>query len=700
MNGLSAVLEPLARITVATLFNSLWEAALLAFAVWAILRVFPNLNATTRYAAWCAALVGALLLPLATAIPQISVQHAPAASTVIAPLQQTASSSHATASTHASAAHASVADAQHSVAPATASTRFKLPGRVHFALPQYLAIAIFGVWVAAALAMLIRLAVNLWLLERLKSDALPLPVDYRERLSEWASADKGLREVRLCTCDRIDVPVAVGLFDSMILLPQHLLETLSPQEVDQIMLHELGHLRRADDWTNGLQRLIQALFFFNPAVLYISQQLDLEREVACDDWVLRQTKKVRPYASCLTRMAEVTAWPHRPLAAPGVFVTRRGLSIRIERLLRAGRNVRTSLSFGAAGGVVAALVVLFFLLQSVAPSFAFTLPAPLDVASKPVAKAAPERHKTTPVKSRPIAQVAQVAPAPAVTDISIPAIHVHRNAQTVHIPAVNVNIPARHLSVPAAAPQPAASWLPKNFSSDLEHRIRANVADSMGSASAITGAALSAAGISESHYAKNGNNRFDCVGCDYSGQNLAGRSFHGRRMSGADFSRANLQNADFSNAVLTGVDFSKADVRGASFAGAVLTGCDFSHAQLANARFDGARMTGCDITARDLSPTQARAVLVGCRASCDMSGANLSHQDLRNLNLTGVDLSGADLRGSDFSNSSLQGVDFSAARMDGARFTGASITGCDFTGVDITRIDFSNAKLRGDKLSQ
>ena len=38
------------------------------------------------------------------------------------------------------------------------------------------------------------------------------------------------------------------------------------------MLHELAHLRRADDWTNGLQRIVQALYFFNPAVLYIAQQ--------------------------------------------------------------------------------------------------------------------------------------------------------------------------------------------------------------------------------------------------------------------------------------------------------------------------------------------------------------------------------------------------------------------------------------------
>ena len=47
--------------------------ALLALVVWAALRWFPNLNATTRYAAWCTALIAAVLLPIVTAVPQITV---------------------------------------------------------------------------------------------------------------------------------------------------------------------------------------------------------------------------------------------------------------------------------------------------------------------------------------------------------------------------------------------------------------------------------------------------------------------------------------------------------------------------------------------------------------------------------------------------------------------------------------------------
>ncbi|MDP9110124.1 MAG: hypothetical protein M3M96_00615, partial [Candidatus Eremiobacteraeota bacterium] len=72
MNPFSAFVETAARVAVATLLNSVWESALLALAVWAVLRYLPNINATTRYVAWSVALLACLVLPLATAIEQTS----------------------------------------------------------------------------------------------------------------------------------------------------------------------------------------------------------------------------------------------------------------------------------------------------------------------------------------------------------------------------------------------------------------------------------------------------------------------------------------------------------------------------------------------------------------------------------------------------------------------------------------------------
>ncbi|MFN2450307.1 MAG: M56 family metallopeptidase [Candidatus Baltobacteraceae bacterium] len=667
-------IEPVARITVAALFNSVWEAAILVFAVWAILRLVPNVNASTRYAAWCVALAGSLLLPVLTAVPHISVEQA-----------HVWTASHRVAVTRTSAAivPAKAAAAPHSMqsGPAAARSAFRVPSRLRFSLPEYVALALFAAWALAALLLLARLALNLWRLERLKRDALPLPIEYRERLAQWTAADKGAREARLCICDDTDVPVAVGIFDSMILIPRHLLDSLSPGEIDQIMLHELGHLRRADDWTNGVQRLIQALLFFNPAILYVAQQLDLEREVACDDWVLHQTKNVRPYATCLTKMAEVTAWPHRPLAAPGVFVTRRGLSIRVERLLRAGRNVHTTVSMGPAGAVVAALVVMFFVLQSVAPSFAFTLPQ-MNSANPPakiVAKTPIARHTLIVRKTEVAVAPATAAPAPkpSATDLYIPGNHIHIPARTIHIPAVNVDIPSRHVhivrpSMPPMPPMPPGSLFPADFGAQISRQVN----DAM----------------KQAFNAGPRGGNFNCMGCDYSGKNVSGRSFRGQRIIGSDFSRANAQNADFSNTVLIRSDFSGADLRHASFANARLTECDLSNADIAQADFTGVKMVACDVSGVKAVPSQATALLRGCSSGCDFSGFDLHGADIH-FRVTGVDLERSDLTGANLSGSTFTGVDFRQSRFDGAHVTGTTFINCRFDGVDTSLLTQGGAHI-------
>ncbi len=705
MHALAAFAEPAARIAVATLFNSLWEGAILALAVWALLNYLPNINATTRYAAWCVALVAALVVPVVTAIPQVSVQSAPVFH-------------HAAAAAPVGARNAKVAapsklplQAASQTGPAyKAALAPSFPSRLRFALPQAAALAIFAVWIAASLFLLMRLAFNLFKLEALKRDALPLSLDYREQLARWTRAEKGTRDVRLCVSEQIEVPVAVGLFDSMVLIPKHLLETLSEKEIDQITLHELAHLRRADDWTNGLQRIIQAIFFFNPAVLFMAQQLDLEREVACDDWVLHQTGDVRPYATCLTRMAEVTAWPHRALAAPGVFLTRRGLSVRVERLLRAGRNVRTSVSFGPAGAVAAALIVTFFLAQNVAPSFAFTLSpgalaahnAHFTQAHLSAPRTSASAGKTTIVyrdkylpaqQAFPQAIVAAVTAAPraaapatkkpaktakpatqtykrttvhnGMVDVNVPAINIHQPEVNVHVPAtdvhvpeINVHVPAIHVNVPAY-----------NYHYNYDDKLK-KVSDLNGS----------------------------CTGCDFSKVNWAGRNLSRVSLIGSDFSNADLHGANFSYANLSGVDFSGANLRNVNFAFANLNGCDMRHADLTGANFGGAQINGCDIPVAGLAPAQARAVLTSCNG-CDFKNVNLRNQDLRGISVSGDDFAYADLRGTDLRNASFNGVDFKNAKLDGARLDGASFNGCDFSGVDLRNVDLSHTQITGSKIT-
>lgn len=641
----------------ATVLNAIWEDALLVACVWLLLRTWPAVNAATRYAVWSATLVAAFALPVATTLWLLRAP-APQVATAQSYAGRPLAAQPNAANGHVSFAHKPQTE-RLPAAPPAAPLRF--PERPSVTLPGPVVAVVFAAWLIVAVYSLARLAVGLARLEQLKRDALPLPIEYRDAMPQWLRASKGARDVRLCVSDETDVPIAVGLFDAMILVPRSLLDRLSEGEVDQICLHELAHLRRADDWTNGAQRLIAALLGWNPAVQFACRQLDLEREVACDDWVLSFVGAVRAYALCLTKMAENAAWPRNPIPAPGVFSTRKHISLRIERLLGAGRNVATGLAPGPAAVAAAAVVAVALVVAAFAPSIAAPYVAAPAVPVVPAISPVPRVATPAAHVSSPAPRVAPRVPkAPAV-----PSVHAAAREALVAALATAQAPPA-----PRAMPSPLTVAMPAGL---------AHLARSYG------GALLAA-------------NDKACVGCDYSGVNWSGRDMHGASYVGADFSAANLSGTNFSSASFNGVDFTKANLSGASFRGAHLTGCDFSQANLTGVDFTGARMSGCQFTGARLASAQVRAVVNGCKG-CDFSGADLSGVDLSGVRANGDDFTRADLRNANLSGAILVGVDFSHARFDGANLSGATFNGCDLNGVDLTRVDLSKTKMIGTDFS-
>jgi hypothetical protein len=173
-----------------------------------------------------------------------------------------------------------------------------------------------------------------------------------------------------------------------ILLPCCLVEKLSAEELDQVGLHEMAHLARWDDWTNLVQKLIEAVFFFHPAVHWIGRQLNLEREIACDDWVIFRTGKPKPYAACLTRLVELTGRMDVPALAPGSWTTKKQISRRIEMSLNRSRNDTPRLS--KASLFVSVLVLLFVGIQ-------FARTSPLVRAAEQEEK---KQEKVSPTKEK------------------------------------------------------------------------------------------------------------------------------------------------------------------------------------------------------------------------------------------------------------------------------------------------------------
>ncbi|QNR85215.1 M48 family metalloprotease [Pedobacter riviphilus] len=94
-------------------------------------------------------------------------------------------------------------------------------------------------------------------------------------------------------------PMVVGHFKPLILVPLGLLSGLSDAEVEAILSHELAHIKRKDYLVNLLQSFIEIVFFFNPAVLWVSQLIKTEREHCCDDLAIACVSDRKNYVQAL-----------------------------------------------------------------------------------------------------------------------------------------------------------------------------------------------------------------------------------------------------------------------------------------------------------------------------------------------------------------------------------------------------------------
>lgn len=217
---------------------------------------------------------------------------------------------------------------------------------------QFLLCAFAG-WAAISLFGILRICVGLVRLRALRRRAREievseLPLEARSILQDSSSR----RDVRICVSNEINAPTAVGFIRPAVLMPEWTLSELSGEKLRSVLLHELGHLRRWDDWTNLLQKVLRAIFFFHPAIWWIDSRLCLEREMACDDMVLAATNDARGYAECLVSLAEKSMLRRGVALAVAAVGRVRQMTLRLGRIL--DQNSR-----GRVPGVAMASISIF-----------------------------------------------------------------------------------------------------------------------------------------------------------------------------------------------------------------------------------------------------------------------------------------------------------------------------------------------------
>ena len=430
---------------------------------------------------------------------------------------------------------------------------------------------IVAVWALGALIGLFGLGRSLARVHSLKGRSSPLDGALATELP-WLTTTAG-REIYLRLSYETETPIAIGFRRPVILLPTEMATADGLTSIEPLIMHEYAHLARFDDWTNLAQRATERIFWFNPLVWILGRRIALEREVAADEAVVARTHDAKRYASTLWRMAQEMRMPEHVVVAPGAMLTRKQISVRIERLLDenpAGRRYAGAAAFALT--VVAATGVAG--LAASAPPIVLAQNDAVD-AAKP-----------------------SVEPSPAVRIVKV--VHVAPRA----LPAPRAVAVAPEPPAPPVSPEPDdMAQMGKQIAAEVQ-RNAAQVAENATRHNPIVAQAWSGPPTRDLIA--------QCAGCDFTGRDLHGMNLSNVSLVGDDFTRATLNGVNFTGARLQGLDFTHADLHDANLHGAKLTGVDLSHANLDNADLSDATLTAVDLGHASMNGTNTTGIrLIG-----------------------------------------------------------------------------------------
>lgn len=330
------------------LFDAAIKGALLVFVAAAAAYLLRKRSAASRHAVWTAAVIGHLAIPvLVLLLPAWKLPVLPAPSWLqteaSAPLQLTLSAGETgtgdvtipdrsvdEAATKGSQQIVSPKAATGPLQPNTtgqpalnsAATSPGAPLNASSASPSSsssrptMVETLALIWFAGALIILLRLAVGTWRVNQLAREGARVEDGRWLSLAQRLANRLGVtRPLILLRGERLAVPVTWGIVYPAVLLP-HDSETWTEERKRFVLVHEMAHVKRFDALTQLLAQISLALFWFDPLVWVAAHQMRVEREHACDDYVLRDGTTPSLYAGELLEMVRSIGTPTHDRAAP------------------------------------------------------------------------------------------------------------------------------------------------------------------------------------------------------------------------------------------------------------------------------------------------------------------------------------------------------------------------------------------------
>lgn len=323
-----------------TLVHSVWQFAVVALFAFAIIKFARRRSASTRYLS----LLACLLLMVAG--PAVTWYLLPAEATAVsnsfedaekiesgiasggaqgAPLLTSSVPFSSDPPPDIQPVHQTEA-APVDVKPATIRERLAV------AIEPWLA-TIVGIWLAGVALFLTRPTWSLVTVYRLRfKGTSEAPSEVIHQLQQICRRMGVSRRIHVLTSTVVSSPVVIGCIRSLILLPVGFVAQVPTAQLEALLAHEVAHIRRHDFLVNILQTFIETLFFYHPAVWWLSSRIRMERENCCDDMVVAALNNRLDYGKALLAVEEFRA-EHPPLSEMALSARGGSLLNRIRRLL-------------------------------------------------------------------------------------------------------------------------------------------------------------------------------------------------------------------------------------------------------------------------------------------------------------------------------------------------------------------------------
>ena len=212
------------------------------------------------------------------------------------------------------------------------------------------------VWMMGVLLFALRAAGGWRQLTLLRTTAnIAVPSQLEQSFRRICAQLKVGRRAVLRISDKVVSPMAMGVWRATVILPCSALLHLTPDELDAVLAHELGHIRRWDYACNLLQTALETVLFFHPAVWWLSRQVRERREICCDEIAVQYCSDPVVYAETLLRLEEQKI--ARLQIAVALTGNSRSLLGRIEKVLGEDEPMEKRIMGGARLAIAAAVTI-------------------------------------------------------------------------------------------------------------------------------------------------------------------------------------------------------------------------------------------------------------------------------------------------------------------------------------------------------